>query len=237
MIIPAVNEAASLPRLLEALLRGAPSGDRPDEVFVVDGGSSDGTPALAAERGARLLCAERGRGLQMAAGARAARSDVFLFLHADSCPEPGALAALRSAFRDPALVATGMRQRVEGRGLFYRLVEWMADFRVRRQGIVYGDSGLGARREAYFAVGGFADLPLFEDVDLSRRLREHGPVRWVPGAGLRISPRRWQAEGALRRTVKNWMLRMAYAVGADPVRLARFYAPHDAPAAQRAEPS
>jgi len=223
VIIPTLDEAAVLPRLLRALLEEAQPADRPDELIVVDGGSRDGTPQLAARAGARVLEARRGRGAQLAAGGRAASCELLLFLHADCLPAPGALTALRRAFGDPGLVASGMRQEVRAPGLFYRLVERAADGRVRRLGVVYGDSGLAVRREHYLAVGGYSELPLFEDVDLSRRLRRRGRVALVEDAQLSVSPRRWRAEGALKRTLLNWLLTAGYILGVSPRRLARFY--------------
>jgi len=220
VVIPALNEAKSLPRLLARLRE-----EGAECVLVVDGGSTDGTPELARARGAMVLSSTRGRGAQLAAGGRVALEvglDVVLFLHADCVPERGALARLREAFRDPALVASAMSQAIEGRGLFYRLVERAADARSRR-GVVLGDSGLAVRAAAYEAVGGFRPLPIFEDVDLTRRLREHGTMRLVQGATLRVSARRWQREGALRCTLRNWMLRVLYRAGVAPERCARLY--------------
>ncbi len=224
VVVPALNEAARLPRLLAALARTAPEDDRAQRVIVADGGSADDTVALARAAGADVVHAAPGRGTQLAAGARAASEDVLVFLHADTVPAPGSLAAVRRALADPRVAAAGMRQRIEAAGLFYRLVERAADARVRRLGVVYGDSGLATRRATYEAAGGFAELPLFEDVDLSRRLRRRGRIVLADGAELWVSPRRWQREGALRRTLRNWHLTLRYAAGADPARLARAYA-------------
>lgn len=220
VVIPALNEASTLPRLLAQLAE-----DGAERVFVVDGGSSDGTAGLAREHGAEVLSSPRGRGTQLAAGARAALADgcdVLFFLHADCVPAAGAIGRLRGAFADPDLTASAMSQEIEGEGLFYRLVERAADARSRR-GLVFGDSGLAVRASAYEAVGGFRPLPLFEDIDLTRRLREHGAVRLLSQATLRVSARRWQREGALRCTLRNWMLRTLYRAGVAPERCARLY--------------
>jgi GT2 family glycosyltransferase len=138
-------------------------------------------------------------------------------------PRPaGGPAALRRAFAEPALLAVGMRQRIDHPRGIYRWIEGAANARVRR-GIVYGDSGLCVRRAAYAEVGGFRDLPLFEDLDLARRLRRAGAVRLVPEAELTISARRWEREGVLRRTFLNWGLTVAYLCGVAPARLVRYY--------------
>lgn len=246
VVIPALDEAEVLPRLLARLRTGAAE-DRADEVVVVDGGSRDGTVELARAAGAVVVRTERGRGRQLAAGAEATSAELLLFLHADTVPAPGALVALRAAFRDPSVNATGMAQRIDAHGFLFRWIERAANARVRRFGLVYGDSGLAVRHEVYRAVGGFSDLPLFEDVDLSRRLARSAPgasssssspsspsspgdarPRFVPEARLHVSPRRWQREGVIRSTARNWLLTVGYALGVDPNRLARFYSLHSA---------
>ncbi len=223
--IPTLNEAEGLPRLLARLFE-ADQADRADSVVVADGGSDDGTRDLARGAGAAVVDVARGRGVQLRAAGALLETDLLLFLHADCMPAPGALGALRAAFAaDESLGAAAMAQRVDAPGRFYRLVERAADARCRR-GMVYGDSGLCARRSAYEAVGGFRALPLFEDVDLSRRLAAHAPLRLVGAARLIISPRRWQREGRLKCTLRNWSLRLMYDCGVAPTRLARLYRPH-----------
>lgn len=226
VVVPTLNEEASLPRLLERLRAGLGDDDRADEVVVADGGSQDATVDLAREAGARVVVGPRGRGRQLADGARTASGALLLFLHADCVPAPGALAAVRAALRDPEVAAVGMRQRIEARGALFRAIERAADLRVR-MGLVYGDSALGVARASYDAAGGFRPLPLFEDVDLSRRLRARGRVRLVPAASVRVSPRRWEREGVLRATARNWMLTVAWMLGVAPERLARHYRPHE----------
>jgi rSAM/selenodomain-associated transferase 2 len=223
VVVPTLNEREALPALVASL--GAEGG--PDELVVVDGGSDDGTQELARALGASVLASPCGRGAQLARGARAARSELLLFLHADMRVAPGALAAVRAAFRDPGVVASGLCQRVAAPGAFSRLVERAADARVRL-GRVYGDSGLAVRRSAYDAVGGFReDLPLFEDLELSRRLRRAGRIVLVD-ATLEVSGRRWRSEGALRCTLRNWALTAAWSLGVDPARLVRYYPPYSA---------
>jgi len=171
-----------------------------------------------------VLRGARGRGPQLSAGARAARGELLLFVHADAELAPGALAALLRAFAEPRLLAAGLRQVIAHEARFYRWVERAADRRVRA-GWVYGDSGLCVRRPAYEAVGGFGAQEVFEDLDLSRRLRRIGRVALVEEAVLRVSPRRWEREGRLRRTLKNWALTALWTAGVEPARLARFYRP------------
>ena len=228
VVIPTLDEEQMLPRLLERLLdpeRRFDPADRADAVIVADGDSADATRELAAAAGARVVRTARSRGVQLAAGAHALDTDVLLFLHADCYPERGALARVREAFAGGEVVATAMRQRIEGEGWFFRWVERSADLR-SRAGLVWGDSALAVRRDAYADAGGFAPFEIFEDVDLSLRLRKLGAVRLLPGATLAVSARRWREEGALRCTLRNWMLCARFFCGADPRRLAAEYRPH-----------
>ncbi|MFT5050222.1 MAG: rSAM/selenodomain-associated transferase 2 [Chlamydiales bacterium] len=232
VVIPTLNEARTLPALLERLLAqpgaspgGRASLDLPDEIVVVDGNSHDGTCQLAREAGVRVMQGPRCRGSQLALGARELATDVLLFLHADAIPEPGALQVLRQTYGDPQVQWTAMAQSIDAPGRVYRMIESAANARARR-GRVFGDSGLAVRRELYRAVGGFANLPVFEDVELSQRLRRKAAVRWVQGACLSVSARRWESEGWLSCTLRNWMLRIGFRLGVAPTQLAHWYAPH-----------
>jgi len=224
VIVPTLEEARRLPGLLRALAPGHGS-DAPDEIVVSDGGSRDETAEVATGLGARVVTGSAGRGVQLARGADAVEADLLLFLHADARLRSGSIAAVRSAFLDPELVAVGMRQRIDHEGGLYRWIERAADARVRF-GWIYGDSGLAVRRDAYRAVGGFRPLPIFEDLDLSRRLRRRGRLRLVREAEISVSPRRWERDGALWCTFRNWCLTVAWAAGVSPSRLVRFYPPH-----------
>jgi rSAM/selenodomain-associated transferase 2 len=220
VVVPTLEEAANLPELWAAL---SAQGE-PFQGIVSDGGSRDGTAQLARELGAEVVLGPRGRGPQLARGAALARGELVLFLHADTRLAPGALAALARAFADPALVASGMRQRIDHPARFYRLVERAADRRVRR-GWVYGDSGLCVRRTALAEAGGVPLLDVFEDLELSRRLRKLGKVALVPAAELVISPRRWERDGRIRRTLANQALTALWFLGVPPAALARAYRP------------
>ena len=217
IVMPVVDEAAILDRALAALAPLRASGV---EVLVVDGGSTDGSVAIA-ERGAdRVIAAQRGRALQMNAGAQAARGEVVVFLHADTTLPEDALAALAKA------VAQG---RAWGRfdveipgGAMLAVVAAMMNLRSRLTGIATGDQAIFVRRELFRDVGGFPAIPLMEDVALSRSLK-----RIAPPACLRervtTSGRRWQEHGTLGTVLLMWRLRLAYALGADPRKLARRY--------------
>ena len=221
IIIPVLNEAAALPATLAALcpLPGL-------EVIVVDGGSDDATVALAARAGARVLHAARGRGTQLHAGALAARGPVLWFLHADTQPRcaAAAAAAIAAALQAPTTVGGYFRLRFrphrDGRRLAPRFLTGLYP-RLRWLGLVYGDSGIFLRRSTYHQMGGFAPLPLFEDLDLLRRLRRCGHVARL-AESLQTSSRRFEA--GFPRTFGRWtLLQCLFWLGVSPHRLARHY--------------
>lgn len=185
-------------------------------MIVADGGSEDGTASLAAALCDRVVVAPRGRARQMNAGAREARGDVLLFLHADT----------RLPSNADELVQGFLWGRfdvqIEGRHPLLPVVAWWMNLRSRLTGIATGDQAIFVRRDDFVAAGAFREIPLMEDIALSKRLK-----RISRPACLRervvTSGRRWERRGTLRTIVLMWRLRLAYALGADPGRLARRY--------------
>jgi rSAM/selenodomain-associated transferase 2 len=216
-IIPTLNEAAAIADTLRRL-----RGQGPGEIIVVDGGSGDGTPDRAAALADHVLSGPRGRAAQMNLGAAQAGGDVLLFLHADCSLEDGAAAQAERLLARRGVVAGCFRMTVEAPGLGFRLIDAAATARVRLTGIAYGDQGLFVRREVFARVGGFPPLRLMEDVFLSLRLRRLGRLAVAP-ARIFVSPRRWQRQGLVRQTLRNWTLTALAAAGVHPDRLARFY--------------
>ena len=190
------------------------------EVIVVDGGSTDGTRVEAAAAGATVIASERGRGTQLAAGARAAGGEWLVFLHADTRLEAGWAGALRSL---PAAVVGGaFRFALDPPRRRYRWLEAGVALRCRLFRLPYGDQGLFARREVYFAMGGFRPLPLMEDVDFARRLARAGPLAF-PAVRAFTSARRFERRGMLATSLRNLWLLALYSAGRSPARLARLY--------------
>lgn len=222
VIVPALDESASLGALLGdlALVR------IPHEVIVVDGGSADDTIAVAERCGASVVHAKRGRGSQLRAGAGVSRGALLCFLHADTRLPAEARDALEAfAMRQSGSVAAwSFRLRIDGRRWGYRLVEWSVNARSLLFSLPYGDQGLLIGRELYDRVGGFADVPLMEDVLIARALRSVGGIRLLRAA-IVVSPRRWEREGIARRSVRNLWLLARFLAGASPAVLARTYRP------------
>lgn len=221
VVVPAWNEALRLPPLLNALDLCDPA---PHEVIVVDGGSVDGTPDVAAGR-ARVIAAPRGRASQQNAGARRASGDVLWFVHADCLPRPSALAEIARALGSDApggcfRIAFPPEERAR-----HPLVPWIErgiNLRTRATRSGTGDQGIFARAEVFDAAGGFPEWPLFEDVALAAALRRAGRPAVCRGP-LLTSARRWLAHGVARTMAHMWALRLAYLAGASPETLARHW--------------
>lgn len=217
IVIPALNEAMGLPHLLDDLRL---LDDPAVELLVVDGGSDDETVAHAEAAGARVLHTAPGRGRQLRAGARAARGDWLLFLHADSRLGRDAIAALRLAVDQPRpFVAAVFRFAIDLPRGWKTFIERGQAVREALLGLPYGDQGLLVRREAYEAVGGYPDLPIMEDVALVRRLRTRHHVHRLP-AQLLTSGRRYRERGVLRTWLLHTALILLYGVGVPPTQLA-----------------
>lgn len=216
IIIPTLNEEGCLAETL-VLLRQ----QRPREILVVDGGSSDGTCRIADEM-ARLIQGPRGRALQMNLGAAHAIGDVLLFLHADCSLEAGALEEAERWLRKSGVAAGCFRMRVRAHGMLYRLIDTSATARVRLTGLAYGDQGLFLSRDRFQRLGGFPRLRFMEDLFFSRELRRQGRVV-VASRRIFVSPRRWQRAGLIRQSLRNWTLTSLAAAGVHPNRLAAHY--------------
>ncbi len=218
LILPVLNEAATIVAQLATLqeLRS-----RGVELLVVDGGSSDATRELAQPAVDRLIESPRGRAAQMNAGARASQGRALLFLHADTTLPPLADDVIRRALAAGA--AWGRFDVcIDGRQPLLRVVERMMNWRSRLSGIATGDQAIFVRRDVFVCVGGFPDLPLMEDIALSKLLKRSGRPACLRER-VRTSGRRWETHGVLRTVVLMWCLRASYFLGADPEHLAMRY--------------
>ncbi len=219
VIIPTLDAAIELPATLARLTNARLIG----EIIVADGGSADDTVAIARAAGARIVDAPRGRGPQLAAGAAAAGGEWLLFLHADCRPAPGweeAVASFVSA-ADAAGRAGYFAFALDDRRPAARRLERIVAWRCRILVLPYGDQGLLISRRVYDAVGGFATLPLMEDVELVRRL---GRARLAPiGTTICASARRYRDGGYIRRPLRNLVCLSLYFAGVPPRHIARIY--------------
>jgi rSAM/selenodomain-associated transferase 2 len=216
IIIPVLDEEAVLEEILEPLSTG------PHEIIVVDGGSRDGSVEIASRFTPNVFSAERNRGVQQHVGALTARGAILLFLHADTQLPSGYYDEICRILSRPGVVFGSFRLRISGGHPWLRLVSYMANVRSRLLHLPYGDQGLFMGQTAYFKSGGFKALPLMEDVDLVRRLKRMGRFSL---ASMRVitSCRRWESEGLLYGTMRNWLLLVRFLAGASPQWLVKRY--------------
>ena len=219
VIIPTLNESASISRTLNAVMKLA----TPAEVIVVDGWSEDDTQKIARSHGVRVITSERGRGAQMDRGARVAQGEILWFVHSDTLVPENAADLIVRAFADNGVIAGNFEVCFDGSGAAARFMTWLYP-QLRRLGLCYGDSAIFMRREAYQQSGGFNALPIFEDLDLLRRLRRNRRFVHLP-ASVITSDRRFRGR-AFPITFIRWSaLQLLYWLGSNPRHLGRLYAP------------
>ena len=218
IIIPTLDEAATI-RVAAALLA---RWHEQVEVIIADGGSTDGTVEAARECGLLVIPAPRGRGPQMNAGAQAASGAILLFLHADTRLPDEALTMIERTLADPAVCGGNFNLLFDGGTRAARLLTRIYPF-LRLGGMCYGDSAIFVRREVFEALGGYRDFPIFEDVDLFRRMKRRGRFVRLPVCAT-TSSRRF--EGRFVRTFALWsLLQVLYWLGVSPRWLERMYRP------------
>lgn len=228
VIIPTLNEERTI---TATLAHTAALGF--NELIVVDGGSTDETPALvesyrlSAQSSAlspvRLVTARRGRANQMNEGANACGSETLLFLHADTQLPYDAKATIESALSDQRIAGGRFDVRFDRPSIWGSIISTMMNWRSRLSGIATGDQALFVRRPIFEQMGGFAGLPLMEDIDFSRRLKRMGRTAALT-ATVTTSFRRWEQQGPLQTILLMWGLRLLYWMGVHPHRLAHLYA-------------
>ena len=218
IIVPALDEASGIAATLAAL---APLRARGHEVILADGGSADGTPALAAPFADKVIAAPRGRARQMNAGAAQASGEALLFLHADTRLPPDADQMVSAALG--ARLWGCFDVRIDGRSRLLGMVAFCMNWRSRLTGIATGDQVLFVRRADF---PGFPEIALMEDIAFCKAMKRQGAPACLRERAT-TSGRRWDAQGAMCTIVHMWRLRLAYAMGADPEDLARRYARAD----------
>jgi rSAM/selenodomain-associated transferase 2 len=217
VIIPVLNEERSIAATLTELQRL-----RSDEIILVDGGSSDATREICQRFGFELYLSRPGRAAQMNFGAQRASGDVLLFLHADTRLPPSAFDDIRSALEDQRVVGGRFDLQLDAAGPMLRLIGFMISLRSRLSQVGTGDQAIFVRRAIFMELGGYPDIPLMEDVELSRALKRRGAVACLRSRVV-SSARRWEMDGIWRTILKMWTLKTLYLLGISPVRLKRYY--------------
>ena len=218
IVMPVLDEAAEIDAALAAL---APLRADGQQLIVVDGGSRDGTLAQCGGRADEVLQGQRGRASQMNSGAARAQGDVLLFLHADTRLPSGADVAIEQAVRAGAQWGR-FDVTITGRSPMFAVIAALMNLRSRWSGIATGDQAIFVRRDLFERIGGYADLPLMEDIDLCKRLRACSAPACLRQR-VSTSGRRWERDGVWRTMILMWRLRWRYWRGEPAEALARAY--------------
>jgi rSAM/selenodomain-associated transferase 2 len=219
IVVPLLNEAQELPRLLDRLSLLARHGS---DIIIADGGSEDGSADTAESAGFTVVRSAKGRARQMNAGAAQASGDVLLFLHADTQLPDEAHMWIEQALADNKATWGRFDVRISGRHFMLRVVSRLMNLRSRLTGIATGDQAIFLTRSAFDAVGGFPDQPLMEDIELSRRLLALCRPAFISRC-VTTSGRRWETRGVWRTILLMWRLRWDYWRGVPVQQLADAY--------------
>ncbi len=217
IIIPTLDEAATILPTLQSTEKAVNV-----ERIVVDGGSTDETLQMACLWGVRVFACNTGRAQQMNRGANAATGELFLFLHADTRLPENFDDYVRQVLGQPGVIAGAFQLRIDASSRGLSLIEEVANWRSRILQMPYGDQAIFLRASLFHDLGGFLNIPILEDFELVRRLRRRGRIKIAPVAVV-TSARRWKNRGVWHTTILNHVVILAYYLGIQPARIARWY--------------
>lgn len=221
VILPVLNEAEHIDQVIAHLLEL--DRERRVEIIVVDGDPRGGTINTIKATGVRTAVAETGRARQMNCGAALATGDILLFLHADTLLPSNAIALIQAAMIDKRFVGGAFELGFDTKRKLFKITEAYAFFRTRLTKIPFGDQAIFIRRTYFEKIGGYRDIPIMEDIELMKRIKKRGDrICLIPEKAL-TSTRRWDREGVLYCTLRNWALQALYGCGISPARLVKWY--------------
>lgn len=221
IILPVLNEASTINAAIAHLRQLGPDGC--SEIIVVDGDPQGSTIREIREKGVRMALSAKGRARQMNHGAGLATGDVLLFLHADTRLPANACALIRDAMKERDAVAGAFDLGISSERRIYRITERYVHLRTRLTRVPFGDQAIFMRRPYFDQLGGYRDIPIMEDVEIMKRIRKRGDAVVIIPEKVMTSARRYEQEGIILCTLRNWMLQILYALGVPPERLAGLY--------------
>ncbi len=221
IIIPVINEERIINQTLERLLSAKTSGAF--EIIVVDGNVSGNTLQVITEKGIKKIKSPCGRGAQMNAGAIMSNGKILLFLHADTCLPKNAFDSVISACRSNHIIGGAFDLGIDSDRSGYRLIEKVVSFRSRLTRIPFGDQAIFITKKTFTEIGGYKKIPIMEDIDLMRRVKKAGHKIKIISEPVKTSARRWETEGIVYCTLRNFMLSTLFYLGVSPKTLKKYY--------------
>ena len=221
VIIPVLQERETINEVLDSIKSVA--ADIPYETIVIDGDSSGGTIAHISDPRVITLTAPRGRALQMNAGAARACGDIFLFLHADTLLPPKAFPKIITALSNSNFIGGAFDLEIQNRRWIFRAIGRAASLKHRLTRVPYGDQAIFMLRRYFENIGGYAGIPLMEDVELMRRVKRHGGRIIILPETVTTSSRKWEADGIFYTIIRNWIIQVFYLFGMPARRLVKYY--------------
>tara|TARA_B100000686_G_C16800522_1_gene985633 strand:+ start:2500 stop:3183 length:684 start_codon:yes stop_codon:yes gene_type:complete len=217
VVIPAYNESLVLKNTLRKVRE-----HRPHEIIVVDGGSTDRTTSIAEAEGVRVIRSKKGKYAQMNIGAQKATGNILWFLHADSAVGPAGYRSMEDSMAQNGRVGGAFALKIDSQKRSLLFISWVANWRSRILGLAYGDQGIFVRSDIFRKMGGYAKLPICEDLDFFRRMKKEGEVKLLEEEAL-VSSRRWAEEGTLYTTFRNTLIAGFFLIGIPPRWFSRWY--------------
>lgn len=221
IIIPVLNEQETINQTIEKLYHYNFSGVL--EIIVVDGSKGGSTICCIENKKVITINSPLGRGLQMNFGARIAAGETLLFLHSDTTLPENGLTAVQNLMENQSIIAGAFDLSIKGNRFFYRMIEKTASLRSRITKIPYGDQAIFIRKNYFFGIGQYREIPIMEDVDLMIRIKkDKGKLKFLK-CRTSTSSRRWEDEGIVFCTLRNWTILALFFLGVKPEKLSRVY--------------
>ena len=221
IILPVLNESPIINQTIEDVYRLGYGVDL--EVIVVDGDTEGGTVYRIKDERVRKVVSSKNRGRQMNKGGSVATGDILLFLHTDTELPENAFRTISAAIDRKQYACGAFDLGIKSGRLIFRLIEKMVCIRTRLTGIPYGDQAIFIKKDFFAGMNGYQEIPVMEDVELMRRIKKSGYKICIIPQRVSTSPRRYEKEGVIYCTLRNWMLMSLYLLGVEPEKLVKFY--------------